>query len=137
MPDYNALADTALRLIKDAGLVVPVSRKAADNYDPVAGEVANPSAPATWDVAAAVFPATLARFKGIDNKYAEDSKGLVLSKARYLLVAGNKPDGTPAPEFTPDDRMSFHDKTWRVVGATPFKPQNKIIYFQVGVVLES
>lgn len=137
MPDYAALADTALRLLGDAGRTLTATRQGLGTYDPVVGSGETPSpAATTWDIVAAVFPATLARFKGIDNKLASD-KNIVLTKARYLLVAGLKPDGDAAPEFLPEDRIAFDSKTWRVVGATPFSPAGTILYFQVGVVLAS
>lgn len=131
MADYSGLVASALRSIGNAGLTVSFSRKsAAQAYDPVAGEFTGAAiADQTWDASAVVLPATIQRFRGLDNKLADDN-ALVLAKARYLLVAA---DGKPEPQ--PEDRVAFFSETWRVVGCTPIAPDGTAIVYQVGVIL--
>lgn len=138
MPAYADNAETALRLISEAGRVMPMSRTPIGaNYDPVAGEDVAPVAdPQVWNIDAVTLPATIARFRGIDNKIVED-KNLILTKARYLLVAAKSKDGTYIPEPIPEDRVVFDSKTWRVLGCSPLKPADIPILYQVGVILES
>lgn len=135
MPDYGKAQKTATRLIKGGGIAIPVSRLAVVAYDPVEGaEVAPVPDPETWSLDAVVLPATIARFRGIDNKLAED-ESLVLTKARYLLASARNRDGLLIPEPLPEDRVEFHSKTWRVVGASPLKPAETEILYQIGVIL--
>lgn len=136
MPNYANNAATATRLIKEAGRLMAVKRKDSDeDYDPVAGASTDPKADLTWNINAVVLPATLARFRGVDNKMAE-SGNLVLQKARFLLVSAVNQDGEIVPEPLPSDIVSFDDLEWGVVGASPLSPAGIPILYQVGVVLQ-
>lgn len=135
MPDYGKAQASATRLIKGGGIAITASRLAVVAYDPVEGAEVAPVPPAqAWSLDAVVLPATIARFRGIDNKLAED-ENLVLTKARYLLASARNRDGVLIPEPLPEDRVVFHGKTWRVVGASPLRPAEIEILYQIGVLL--
>lgn len=136
MPNYIAAAETALRLIRDAGRVYSVQRSVEADYDPIEGIDPDPQPEDTtiYSLTAVVLPATVARFRGIDNRIVEDNK-LVVSRARYLLVAAKSPtDGSNIPEPEPEDRVTIDGSQWKVVGCSPLKPADVPILYRVGVI---
>lgn len=130
MPNYDQAAATATRLIKDAGRAMPAERTNVSAYEPITGVAT--ATTQTWSLDAVVLPATIARFRGIDNKIADDTN-LVLAKARYLLASAVNRDGVTIPEPLPQDTITFDGKDWRVIGASPLKPADVAIIYQIGV----
>lgn len=133
MPNYGKTAESAYLAISRNGSIIGCTREVSGQYDPVSGE--DPQSVTTaWDIVAVKLPATIARFRGIDNKLVEDGS-LNLAKARYLLTAAKDASGGFIPEPLPEDLVSFDGGIWRVVGATPIKPAGVAILYQIGVVL--
>ncbi len=133
MPDYDKSARSALASIRKAGLELTASRKVPGVYDAAAGEETTEGTVSQWSIFSVILPATVARFRGIDNKLTED--GLVLTKARYLLTAALNDSGQ-IPEPLAEDTISFPDETvWRVIGASPLKPATTALIYQIGIVL--
>ena len=131
MPNYGKTADNALVSILAAGATMTATRSLSGVYDPATGEETAIPELQTWELVAVTLPATIARFRGIDNKLTE---GLVLGKARYLLTAAKNSNGF-IPEPLPEDVIVFPDLTaWKVIGSTPIKPAGVPILYQVGVV---
>jgi hypothetical protein len=132
MPNYEQSAATATRLIKDSGRAMQVDRETVASYNPIDGS--GTKSTATWSIDAVVLPATIARFRGIDNKLAEDTN-LILAKARYLLASAVNRDGLTVTEPLPQDVITFDDKKWRIIGVSPLRPAGVTILYQIGVLL--
>lgn len=127
--------------IKEEGIIVAFTRPPISQaFDPVLGAAAEPAPgdpPASvleWNADAVVLPATLARFRGVDSKLAEDSN-LVLTKARLLLCAAVDATGATLPEPQPEDRVAFHGATWKVAGCSALKPAETALLYNVAVLL--
>lgn len=133
MPNYGKSAESALASIRKAGLQLEASRTVPGTYDAAEGEESVAGTVSQWSIFSVILPATVARFRGIDNKLTED--GLVLTKARYLLTAALN-DAGQIPEPLAEDIITFPDgTTWRVIGASPLKPAETALIYQIGVVL--
>lgn len=132
MPNYDQSAATATRLIKDSGSLMQVDRVTVADYDPITGQGTDTTT--SWNIDAVVLPATIARFRGIDNKLAEDTN-LVLAKARYLLASPNDRDGVAIAEPLPQDVVNFDSKKWKIIGVSPLRPAGVTILYQIGVLL--
>ena len=133
MPNYGKTALSAFKSIKKNGLAITLSRaEILDAYDPVAGEAVNPQAAVSYNTFAVVLPATVARFRGIDNKLTDD---LILQKARYLLAPALCADLTAMVEPIPEDRIEFSGQTWKVLGCSPLNPAGTALIYQIGVLL--
>lgn len=128
---YGEDAISAKASIKEAGLVVILKRLQDSAYNPETGADAAEVFD-SFNVAAVVLPATLARFRGIDNKLVESGE-LVITKARYLLMSTIDETGAQIPEPEPEMQVSFFEKLWRVNGCSPINPAGTPILYQVGV----
>ncbi len=135
MPNYEETAETALRLIADAGRTLGMSRRVTTgDYDPIVGAPAAPDTASSWNVQAVVLPASLPRFRNIDNKLVEDGS-LVLAKARYILAAAKNLAGETTPEPLPDDQIEFDGKKWRVAGCVSLSPAGIPLLYKIGAQL--
>lgn len=128
MPDYPTAQDTALRLIADAGRSLPMSRSLSGTWDPVEGTDAGGEVLA-WNVQAVVLRATIRNFSGLDNGLLDTPGGLVLSKARRVLIAAKDCPYEPRNQ----DRMVFDGSTWLVLACVPISPGGVPIIYTVGV----
>lgn len=133
MPNYGKTALSAFQSIKKNGLAITLSRAAVSaTYDPVAGEDFGAQPATNYLTFAVVLPATVARFRGIDNKLTED---LILQKARYLLAPALTVNLTAMIEPLPEDRIAFDGKNWKVLGCSPLNPAGTALIYQIGVLL--
>lgn len=132
MPDYGKTAKSAFASIKKAGVELLCERKSAGEYDPSEGDYSTPQTVNHWNIFCVILPATVERFRGIDNKLT--GEGLILAKARYLLTSALNGDGQ-IPEPLPEDIIYFlAGGTWRVVGASPLNPAETPLIYQIGVI---
>lgn len=131
MPDYGKNAVSARAAIRRAGKVVIMSVKTGGGFDPVESETIG-SKTVNYNIAAVILPATIARFRGIDNKLVE-SGNLVITKGRYLILPTSDESGVAIPEPLPEFTFQFFGSTWKCLGCSPLNPAGIPILYQVGV----
>ncbi|MCQ0042382.1 MAG: hypothetical protein NF693_09005 [Bombella sp.] len=132
MPNYGKSAKSALESIRKAGVELLCERKSAGVYDPSLGDYSTPESVNHWNIFCVILPASVKKFRGIDNKLTDE--GLILTKARYLLTAALNEDGQ-IPEPLPEDLIYFAEgSVWKVIGASPLKPAETALIYQIGVI---
>lgn len=129
MANYEANAELALRLIRANGRSLPMHRQTAGEYDPVEGTTEDPEV-TNWPAHGIVLPASLRRMSGLDNGMI-DAGTLVLSKARYVLLAAKSCLFEPVPQ----DTIEFDGITWLVIACVPLKPADIPIIYKLGVMM--
>lgn len=130
MPDYTALAATALRLVTDAGTAVSLVRLGstpADSSKPWRGQ-ANPRSPAAETVAGfGVFvqPAAAERL-GIA---ALDSDFVKRAEAIAIVTLST----TPVNDIKKFDELVVGAQRWRIQGVEQLKPATTTLLYFVSV----
>jgi len=121
---YQEEIDSAYEDLLAAGGLITITRT-PKTINLVTGAKTD-GTPVSWDMAAAVFPATQNKIKQFDNGATEE---FVADKHRYVLGAGKN------SEFDPEagDVMVFENASWFVVGCTPLKPDGVAIIYKIGV----
>ncbi len=127
MADYEANAELALRLIRENGRQLPMTRQVGGTYDPVAGSVSGGTVDA-WEIPGIILPATFRSMVGLDNGRLEDGS-LTLANARKILAAAKGSLHEPSP----DDVITFDGSSWRVLACVPLSPAGTAIIYKIGV----
>jgi hypothetical protein len=127
MADYEANAELALRLIRENGRDLPMTRSVGGTYDPVAGSVSGGTVD-SWSIPGIILPATFRSMVGLDNGMLEAGT-LTLSKARKILAAAKGSLHEPLPE----DIINFDGSNWRVLACVPLNPAGIPIVYKIGV----
>lgn len=125
MPDYTALAATALRLVKDSGRLVQfrkLNSDPVDNAKPWRGAADPTVGGVTVDAYAVAVPPSSASALGLSTSDSD----LVKRSEQILIVA-------PASA----DLAEFHEvidgRTWRITGVETLRPADTTLLYFVGV----
>lgn len=121
--NYKSSQDTALRLINQFGVTLPLLRF-AKSFNPVTG--ADTITSITLVNSTCVnLPATNGTIQAFDNKTVEELKK---GKNRFFYMAAK---GLPIQPDS-DDYLIYEGKFWRIAGTTPLNPAGIPILYNVG-----
>ena len=128
MFDYNASAETALRLVKQFGQKIPILRLSRE-FDPIEGTVTSIDIK-TGKLDAVTLPASKGTVQAFDNLIPED---LRKTKLRFVIAAA-----ATAP-FEPEgnDYIIFENRVWLVKGQTPLNPAGIPVIYKFGAFITS
>lgn len=124
MFDYNATAETALRLIDRFGMTVQFSKESTESvFDPVLGKHTSKGDPVVAEAKAVRVAAKRSVVEGDDNLMQE----LIRGRITGLLIAASGVSFRPEPNV----KATLVDGSdWVVVAATPLNPAGTPIIYK-------
>lgn len=121
---YLAMAETALKLIKEKGRSIPITRRENISVDPVDGTVVATISDGL--ITAVVLPASKGTVEAFDNRLSDQP--LSFDKIRFLLVSAA--DASFEPRAL--DELQFDGSTWEVAGCTALSPAGIPLIYKMG-----
>lgn len=121
MADYDALAATALRLLKANGRKMQLKRRTGGTYNAATRSMSG-GATATYDCWGVTVPVTKA-----DNFF--EPKEVIEGRVRAVIIDAL----TIGTEPLPGDLFLFDGADWTVVGCTPLSPAGTPVIYKMGV----
>lgn len=127
--NYAASAATALRLIKQFGQVLPITR-ITNTVDDATGDVVATTTEGTLD--AVVLPAKSTALNAVDGRLDDAlCEALTKGKLRFILAAASSATFRPSP----NDIITFEEGSFNVLGCTPLNPAGTPIVYKIGAQL--
>lgn len=126
MPDYAAIAASALASLTKYGRSATLRRITEGTYNPATGATA---AATTTDqtVTVAVLPASKGTVEAFDERFMSGT--LVGKSLRSVLMGASGLTFDPAA----GDKLILGSDTWHVIGATPLEPAGTAVLWRMGI----
>jgi hypothetical protein len=126
MPNYSAIAKTALASIKKAGFEVAITRPVR-TVDPITG-VPTPGVAQTGKITLVTLPARKGTVEGFDRVFERES--FVKESILYIIAAAE--GATLVPDLL--DTLSIDGGTWEIRGIGTLKPAGVALIYKLGAV---
>lgn len=126
--DYAGSAETALRLIKNFGQKVELTRitRVTDIVEGAAVETSRE----VGLLDAVTVPASKGTVAAFDERTLDDMRK---GKLRFFIAAASTAPFSPLP----NDYIEFEDRIWIINGSTPLNPNGTPVIYKFGVRLTS